>query len=184
MLEEFPKERGREVGPLRVVRNLAVLTLAVVMVACAQRAANPDEDAGGTSPATQTVPDIGALVNHLKASGIPIGRVDIYTAENDPFKRLGRPGEYVGKAVFHDTRFPLPPNDFTQWGGWGGTIETFGTTADLESWKNRIRLARERDPTAPPEWQYEKRLALIRMGSVLTPDQAKAYEAAIASFPG
>ena len=178
-------KRGREVGRLRVVRSLALLTLPIAMVACAQRTV-PEDDTGITSPAAQgqTPPDITALVNHLKASGIPIGRVDIYTAENDPFKRLGRPGEYVGKAVFHDTRFPLPPGDFTQWGAWGGTIETFANSKDLESWKKRIVLARERDPIAPPEWQYEKGLALVRIGNVVTPDQARAYETAIASFPG
>jgi hypothetical protein len=179
-------KRGREVGRLRMVRSLAFLTLAIAMVACAQRTV-PEDDTGVTSPAAQgqTPPDINALINHLKAAGIPIGRVDVYTAESDPFKRLGRPGEYIGKAVFHDTRFPLPPGgDFTQWGGWGGTIETFANNNDLESWKKRITLARERDPTAPPEWQYEKGLALIRVGSVATPDQARVYETAIASFAG
>ncbi len=174
-------------GRLRVVvRNFAVLTLMFATVACAQRAAEPEGDTGAASTVTpgQAPPDIGALINHLKASGLPLGRVDIYTAENDPFKRLGRPDQYIGKAVFHDTRFPLPPNDFLQWGAWGGTIETFANGDALESWKTIIRQARERDPTAPPEYAYEKGLALVRLGTVFTPEQARAYEAAVASFPG
>jgi hypothetical protein len=176
---------ARQVERSRFIRTFIFLMLAVVMVACAQRAPGPEADDEVTPPAAaQSPPDIGAMINHLKVSGLPIGRVDVYTAENDPFKRLGRPGEYVGKAVFHDTRFPLPPDDFIQWAAWGGTIETFSDAADLEAWKKRIQLAREEDPTALPEYQYEKGLALVRVGTVVTPDQARAYEAAIASFPG
>ena len=154
----------------------------LVATSCAPRPAE-DPDAGFTAPPARA-PDIPTMIAHFKATGLPIGRVDIYTAETDPFKRLGRPGEYAGKAIFHDTRFPLPPNDFVQWPQWGGTIETFASAADMQSWKRRIRQAREAVPAAPPEYQYEKGLALVRLGGVLTPDQAKGYEAAVASFPG
>lgn len=154
----------------------------LLLLACTPKPP-PDENLTASGPG-QKPPDLAAFIQHLKTSGLPIGRADIYTAENDPFKRLGRPGQYVGKVVWHDTRFQLPPENFIEWGLWGGTAETFSSAEDLNQWKAKIKKAQDAAPAAPPEYQYEKGLMLVRLGGVLTPDQAKAYEAALNAFQG
>ncbi len=175
---------------LRIMIGLMLLCLAV---ACRQNAPTEDDDfelltpgegagAGGTSEI-----DSGAVVEHLKAAGMPIGRVDVYNAETDPVSRLGRPGQYVGKAIFQDSRLPLvlqEGQDVISFQNSGGIVEVFPSTAELEDRKKALDLARQQFPAAFPEYQYNNGVVLLRLGHVLTPEQAAGYEAAIASFEG
>lgn len=152
----------------------------------------PEEDDGFNlqtpGAATTGAPvDAGAVVEHLKASNLPIGRVDVYNAETDPVSRLGRPNQYVGKAIFHDTRLPLvlqQGQDVISFQSSGGIVEIFNNQGDLKARIDSLELARKQFPAAFPEYQYSKGVILFRLGHVLTPDQAAGYEAALASYQG
>lgn len=155
--------------------------------ACRQNApAEDDEFELKTPAATATSPiDAGAVVEHLKASNLPIGRVNVYNAETDPVSRLGRPGQYIGKAIFQDSRLPLvlqEGQDVISFQSSGGIIEIFNNTDELENRKKALDLARQQFPAAFPEYQYSNGVVLLRLGHVLTPEQAAGYEAALASF--
>ncbi len=131
--------------------------------------------------------DAGKVVEHLKTAKMPIGRVDVYNAETDPVKRLGRPGQYIGKANFQDSRLPLvlqQGQDVISFQNSGGIVEIFNNTAELEDRKKALDLARQQFPAAFPEYQYSNGVVLLRLGHVLTPEQAAGYEAALASFQG
>lgn len=171
-----------------MTRKLSVfLVLLVVTTACTTRS-DPENleiegsDASG-GPLIQVDP--ARVIDHLKAAGLPLERVDFYNAENDPFKLAGRPDRYTTKAVFHDTRFNpegCSEIEVLPWDECGGTVESFASASDLRKWTSAIVIAREQTPNAPPEYRYENGLTILRLGHVLTPDQAQEYEAAFKAF--
>lgn len=187
MVRKFPSGvMGLSLGklPSRIVVGLMVVCLAA---ACRQNAAGDEDEFDLKTPAGTATGqvDAGAVVEHLKASGLPIGRVDVYNAETDPVSRLGRPGQYVGKAIFQDSRLPLvlqQGQDVISFQSSGGIVEIFGNNKDLEDRKKALEVARQQFPAAFPEYQYSNGVVLLRLGHILTPEQATAYEAAIASF--
>lgn len=165
-----------------------LLCLVFVGLGCRQDV-SPEDDFDLATPGTGVSGqiDAGSVVEHLKASNLPIGRVDVYDAETDPTKRLGRPGQYVGKANFQDARLPLvlqQGQDVISFQNSGGIVEVFSNTADLEDRQKALDLARQQFPAAFPEYQYSNGVVLLRLGHVLTPDQAAEYEVALASFQG
>lgn len=171
---------------LRIVLALCLVCLAA---ACRQNAPAEDDEfdlqTPGASGGAQI--DAGQVVEHLKANNMPIGRVNVYNAETDPVSRLGRPGQYVGKAIFQDSRLPLvlqQGQDVISFQSSGGIVEIFASTADLENRKKALDLARQQFPAAFPEYQYSNGVILLRLGHVLTPEQAAEYEAALSSFEG
>ncbi|CAN5815225.1 hypothetical protein BH23ACT12_BH23ACT12_02890 [soil metagenome] len=172
-----------------LLRILVGLSLLLLAAACRQNAPSEDDDFELQTPgagATGQI-DAGAVVEHLKTANLPIGRVDVYNAETDPVSRLGRPGQYVGKAIFQDSRLPLvlqDGQDVISFQNSGGIVEIFASTADLENRKKALDLARQQFPAAFPEYQYNNGVVLLRLGHVLTPEQAAGYEAAVSSFEG
>jgi hypothetical protein len=164
------------------------LSLLCLSVACRQEPPPEEDDLAIQSPAgVSGQVDPAAVVEHLKAQQLPIGRTDVYNAENDPFKRLGRPGQYVGKALFHDSRMPLeklPDMDVLAFQSSGGIIEVFNNPGDLEDRKAALEQARRQFPTAAPEYQFTNGVILLRLGHVFTPEQAGQYEQALLSFQG
>ncbi len=169
--------------------RLAVsLCLVCLSVGCRQNV-SPEDDFDLVTPGTGVSGEInaGSVVEHFQASGLAIGRVDVYDVETDPTKRLGRPGQYVGKANFQDSRLPLvlqQGQDVISFQNSGGIVEVFSNTDDLEDRQKALDLARQQFPAAFPEYQYSNGVVLLRLGHVLTPDQAAEYEAALASFQG
>ena len=165
---------------------LAVCLL--LMPACTTRS-DPDNvdiagpEDGANEPTVQVDP--ARVIDHLKAAGLPLERVDFYNSENDPFSLAGRPDRYITKAVFHDNRFnpdACKKIEVLPWDECGGTVESFANASDLRKWTRAIVIAREQTPNAPPEYRYQNGLTLLRLGHVLTPEQAKAYEDAYKSF--
>ena len=166
-----------------------ILGLLVVCLSVACRQEPPPEgDLSLQSPeGVSGQVDAAAVVEHFKAQQLPIGRTDVYNAENDPFKRLGRPGQYVGKALFHDSRMPLeklPNMDVIAFQSSGGIVEIFNNPGDLEDRKSALEQARRQFPQAAPEYQFTNGVILVRLGHVFTPDQAGQYEQALLSFQG
>lgn len=170
---------------LRIVTGLLIVCLAA---ACRQNAPTEEDEFDLKTPGTTEAGaeiDAGAVVEHLKASNMPIGRVNVYNAETDPVSRLGRPGQYIGKAIFQDSRLPLvlqQGQDVISFQNSGGIVEVFNNTDELEDRKKALDLARQQFPAAFPEYQYSNGVILLRLGHVLTPEQAAEYEAALASF--
>jgi hypothetical protein len=105
-----------------------------------------------------------------KADGLGMSELKRFTADDDPNKLLGRPGQYVEKLswkVAGDT----------------GTIEFY---TDLEAAKSRADFVREAGKKSPLllQWVYlnEKRLAVLRLPHKVSPDDAKKWEAILASI--
>lgn len=176
--------------PGKLARSVALgLLLLALATACRQEAPPEEDESGGLSLETPAAPaasgpiDPARVLDHLKANQLPIGRIDTYTAENDPANRLGRPGQYIAKAIFHDTRHPLEfqqdEQNVISFQQSGGVVEIYASVQDLEARRRALDLIRQQIPAAPPEYQYINGVVLIRLGSALTPDQAAAYEAAL-----
>jgi hypothetical protein len=165
---------------MKARRFLLLSALLVVASACKAKPV----PGGDFVPSPQAAPDPAAIVNGLKTAGAPIGRIESYNAETDPARLLGRPGQYIGKTVWEDTRYPIKAGTPENQLAWAGTIETFSSASDLKAWKKKIQQLHDMNPTLPPEYQAEKGLALLRMDHVLTPDQAKAYETAFQQSSG
>lgn len=171
-----------------MIRKLACLLICLIVLSGCSTRSDPEnvEIVGSdnpTGPAIQVDP--AKVIDHLKAAGLPLERVDYYNADNDPFKLAGRPDRYTTKAVFHDTRFNpegCKKIETLPWDECGGTVESFSSASDLRKWTRAIVIARDQTPNAPPEYRYENGLTILRLGHVLTPDQAKEYEAAFKSF--
>ena len=147
-----------------IVLTCGVLVLA--LIAC-----------GGT-PATPTPTPATAetVIAQLKAAGLPVGEVVMYTAETDQNTLLGRPNQYVSKATFRDTRLPnTDPIEVTS----GGSVETFATEADMLARKTYIEGI-ARSPLFA-EYDYGQGTILLRLSHTLTPDQATAYQRAFAT---
>ena len=126
----------------------------------------------GSAAAPQAPPAADAVVAQLKASGIPIGQTVALTAETDPNKLLGRPGQYTSKATFADTRLPAtaaPSLDA------GGSVETFASQADAVARFDYLKRVTAGNG-ALAEYDYMHGQALLRLSHMLTPDQAIAYE--------
>ena len=140
-----------------------------------------------TATATPKVPHAGQSVDQilagLKAKGLPIGDSVTYTAATDQNALLGRPGQYIGKINFKDTRVPdsgdqgvdISVTD-------GGSIEVFNT---LEDATKRFKYVQGIATSSSlfSEYDYQDGLVVLRISHQLTPDQAQAYDAALKSLP-
>jgi hypothetical protein len=100
----------------------------------------------------------------------------IFDAETDPNHLLGRPGQYIAKAVFWDARI----GDVER-GPEAGTVEIFRSNRDL---LDRMKYIEEIGRKLPflLQYQYRKGLALLRLSKKFTPAQAQEYEHALKKF--
>lgn len=69
------------------------------------------------------------IIGRFMVFDLPVGKIIIYDEETCPNNLLGRPGQYVGKADWEDTRVEQYSDTLT-----GGTIEIF---KDADSLKKR-----------------------------------------------
>jgi hypothetical protein len=125
----------------------------------------------------------GQLLQGLKARGLPIGVSFTYNAANDLNHDLGRPGQYTGKANFKDTRIASPEQGAEILVADGGSIEVFADTTDAA---HRFAYLQALSKSGVPqfvEYEYLDGVAILRISSKLTPDQAAAYQAALKALP-
>lgn len=125
--------------------------------------------------------DAAGIVARLKAAGLPVGAVIVYTAASDPNHLLGRPGGYLSKAGFADTRIkPADAKDDTPGAvDLGGDIEVFSDHAGAQARADYIRKAMAAMPMLGTQYEYVSGPVLLRLSQVLTPDQAAAYKKAL-----
>ncbi|SDN20846.1 hypothetical protein SAMN04488599_1792 [Halanaerobium congolense] len=104
------------------------------------------------------------IVNELKEE-LPMTNIKVFNAENDPNEFLGRPGQYIGKASWKDSRFEDA----------GGTVEVFKDNKDLQNRKEYLESVFEEYPTYL-QYIYVHKNAILRVDKNLTPDQAEEYK--------
>lgn len=127
------------------------------------------------TPAPVKSPDAATIVQRLKAAGLPVGDVIVWNATTDPNHLLGRPNQYISKATFRDTRLPATTSPSVDA---GGDVEVFANDADLQVRKNYIE-AITKSSSLLVEYVFTFNVAMLRLGHVLTPDQAAEYQKAL-----
>ncbi len=111
------------------------------------------------------------ITKKLKTSGIPIDNIIVYTEETDENKLLGRPGNYISKTNFADTRLEqLDKNNPS-----GGTIEVFKNEQDALKRKEYIETVTTGVAFAQ-QYLILHNNVLLRIENELSTDQAKEYE--------
>ncbi|WP_156934829.1 thermonuclease family protein [Pseudonocardia spinosispora] len=110
----------------------------------------------------------------------------VYTAESDPNKLLGRPGGYLSKTAFTDSRAETSssgalPDAITN----GGSVEVFADEEGATTRRDYLQGIGKRAPILG-EYDYQNGAVLLRVSRNLTPQQAAEYEAALplATKPG
>jgi hypothetical protein len=134
--------------------------------------------AHGTAPASGNVgaPTAQQVVVKLRASGFPVGKLKVYDASSDGNHLLGRPGQYVGKANFHDRRIKDGGAGFAV--SSGGSVEVFASKADAKRRFDFI-AAVTRSPAVFAEYDYLEGTVLLRLSHRLTRAQATRYATAV-----
>jgi hypothetical protein len=133
-----------------------------------------------TAPKSQP-PTTDRVMALLKQAGMPIDAWTVYTAETDTNHLLGRPNQYTARMSWHDTRIgaPLHPDALSV--DDGGGAEIFANEQDLQTRTTYIEALAKQPLFA--EYDYPVgQFTLLRVGKTLTPDQAVAYRAALASL--
>lgn len=153
-----------------------VLLLSACGSASGSSGATPSQPVRTPTPTPKPKPKTAEqLAQALKDAGLPIGEVKVLTAETDDL--LGRPGQYTSKANFVDTRIGqdkltgITNKDVSP----GGSIEVFASSDDLKARKTLIDTLTK--SFSVPEYDYQNGLFLLRVSGILTPDQAKEYDA-------
>lgn len=119
------------------------------------------------------------VVQRFKRAGLPIGRVEVYTATTDLNHLLGRPGQYTSKANWIDTRIKGEGSSGTSIDSVrGGSVEVFGTLADASRRARYVRAVTQ-SSSAFVEYDFQRGSVLLRLSRDLTPAQASAYKAAL-----
>lgn len=144
------------------MRKITILILfCLLMIGCGK----------SESPKAQ-LPSSEALLIELKSKNENLTEIEAFTQENDPNEKLGRPGYYISKADFSDSRLEQIGEYLC-----GGTIETFGNKKDCQS--RADYLNKLNDPSmgilALNEYVYQYEKVLFRISYDLTQEQAEEY---------
>lgn len=137
-------------------------------------------------PSVSPHPASGAvLASRLKAAGLPIKHLIVYTPTTDPNHEMGRQGGYTSKVAWVDPRAVKAGagNPASDRGGteFGGGIEVFPTAAGA---KDRYQYLKGFKPPFGDGYDYLSGAAILRLSQYLTPAQAHAYEASFATAAG
>jgi hypothetical protein len=117
------------------------------------------------------------IVSKLKAAGLPVGRVIVYTDATDPNKLLGRPGQYTSKADFSDTRHPeLDPTQTCS-----GCVEVYPDAAGALARKAYVDRVTQGIPLLL-EYTYAEGNVCLRFDHQFLPAEAAAYDQALAAL--
>jgi hypothetical protein len=138
---------------------------------------------GGSGQAgSSTRYSAAVLLSRLRANGMPIGSFVNYTVRTDENHLLGRPGEYISKVNFQDTRIPAAETDGDPTSiDAGGSIETFASSSDAQRRLDYVKSVTQ-SFQAFAEYEYlVGGTVLLRLSNVLTPAEAAAYRRALQS---
>jgi hypothetical protein len=122
--------------------------------------------------------DAGDMATALAASGLPIADIQVLTSKTDPNKLLGRPGQYTSKVFFFDSRYPAGANDVLSG---ENTIEGFATIAEAKRRAAYIIKITSGSPMFA-QYVYHRGRFVLRLDKALDPDEATAYDEALAKI--
>lgn len=126
---------------------------------------------GGKSEKVE-LPSSKELLEQLKEKNSNLSEIEEFTSETDPNEKLGRPGYYISKADFSDSRVEQVGEYLC-----GGTIETFSSEKDCKSRADYLNGLN--DPEfgllGLNQYVYQYDCVLFRVSYDLTPEQAEEY---------
>lgn len=134
---------------------------------------------GSSEPKEEITAD--GLLNSLKEKISTVGTIVVFDEESDPNGNLGRPGNYIGKADFEDTRVESFGETLS-----GGTIEVFSSKSDCNDRYKYLSNFLDADMGALGlnQYMYKYDFVIFRVSFDLTPEQASEYEAAMNEIMG
>lgn len=118
------------------------------------------------------------ILQSLKAHSLPVGVYFNYTADNDANHLMGRPGQYIGKLNFKDTRISSSDTGVKIGVPDGGSIEVFANTTDARHRFAYIQAISTSGVAMFAEYEYLDGDAILRISPQLSPSQATQYKAA------
>jgi hypothetical protein len=174
---------GRTVTIVR--SHLAAAGLLLTIAGCGSSApadkAQPPSPPG--APASITL-DASQVAAALKARGVPLTVVKVYTADDDPNHQLGRPGGYTSKVAFSDAR--SKPNQGAAQDAMerGGSVEVFTSQDEAIKRGDYIQTVTRAAPIVGLEYDYVAGPVVLRVTGGLTPTIAGTYAAALHQATG
>jgi hypothetical protein len=145
-------------------------------------AASPGAVTSSSTPVQHSTASAAVLAGRLRAAGVPVRHLIVYTPATDPNHLMGRQGGYTSKVAWQDPRAikagaGSPSSDP---GGteFGGGIEVFSTAAGAQA---RYQYLRGFQAPLGDGYDYLSGTAILRLSQYLTPAQARAYKAAFSA---
>jgi hypothetical protein len=134
------------------------------------------------SPSLSRPASAAVLAARLKAAGLPVRHLIVYTPSTDPNHEMGRQGGYTSKVAWQDRRAVKAgaANPSSDPGGteFGGGIEVFPTAASAQA---RYEYLRGFQPPFGDGYDLLTGTAILRLSQYLTPAQAHSYKMAFAA---
>lgn len=174
-----------------VVIGMAIATAGLLLSACGGTspaptttvtvAASPTSQPSPSPSATPQKVDAKSVFRQLKAAGLPLGKLVVYTTSTDPNHQLGRPTGYRSKVAFVDRRIKASEVLYTKSGdiARGGGIEVFKDASGAHARKKYLKAIMKAAPILGGEYDYIVGTVLVRVSDLLTPSQARHYRQAI-----
>jgi hypothetical protein len=176
----------------RTMSVTVAVAATIVLAGCSSATQNTGVPAATASPAAAPpqakAQDAAAVTAQLTKAIPPVKLTVTYDATSDPNGRLGRPHQYTSKTAFDDTRVSNDPKakedatkDRRDSISYGGTVEVFATADDATAWVKYVDTAQQAlGGLLKPDYMYQHGKVVVRVSHLLTPDQAAAYDKALA----
>lgn len=146
-----------------MLKHVMIFVLGLFLVGCG-------------SPAAPTLTG-DQVATSLRGSGLPTTGVQVFTAETDPNKLLGRPDQYTAKVSWFDSR--VEPQD----GLTSATVEVFSDAASLDArFKYTDAIQKSTSAFAQYIYRNDGRRVLLRLPHDLTAAQAAEYQRWLATL--
>jgi hypothetical protein len=154
-----------------------VLLLAVALLTGCSGQSSSGTTADPPKTADSITKALGAKVSTMRFT-------KTFNADDDPNHLLGRPNGYLSKTAFADTRVPadqVPEGETAT--ERGGGVEVFADEAAAQARADDIQAKlKNLGGLLAQEYDYTKGPVLVRVSGLLTPEQAKEYETALATI--
>jgi hypothetical protein len=179
---------------IQILFPALVVAFALLLTACSgssQGASSSPSPTATSIPSPTPTPHVAhagrtvdQLLQGLKTHGLPIGASFTYNAGNDLNHDLGRPGQYIGKVNFKDTRLSSTEQGPAILVHNGGSIEVFANTTDARHRFTYLQaLSKSAEEREFMEYEYLDGVVVLRLSGLLTPDQAAQYQRALKALP-
>lgn len=169
-------------------RFLCVALVLLMMLSYAACGSSPNDSNGNDSPKNEVqqpqaqVPETAEdMLKALQEKNENITEILVWTKENDPNGQLGRPGNYIGKADFSDSRVEeiwTTEEDKLVYGLSGGTIEVFKSKGDCEKRCSYLKgfMGSDMGAFGLNQYVYKYDKVLFRVSYDVVPSAAEEYK--------